>query len=114
MATLPDIKQSSSDPSYKPKLREVSLGDGYTLRSPDGLNHIRETHKLKWEGISRADRDTLMNFLERHGGYTPFDWTPFGETESRKWVCKAWGARRSSQGGVLYTVTATFTEDFAP
>lgn len=90
-------------------LNETSFGDGYTQSSPKGLNHIRRSISLKWEGLTVAQVKEIETFLVGQGGYKPFYFTHFSDGAQRKWTCKEW----TISFGAPPKVTATFQEDFS-
>jgi phage-related protein len=91
------------------KLLEADFGDGYTQGAPDGLNHIRRVLSLTWEMLLPAQMNEIVDFFTRHGGHTPFLYTPSNEGEPVKWKCKDWSDTRAGDG---MKVVATLREDF--
>lgn len=77
-------------------LNEASFGDGYTQSSPRGINHIRETILLRWDGISNEHMTQLRAFFFERGGWQAFLYQPYGSAAPIKWTCKEWGASASS------------------
>lgn len=90
-------------------LNKVSFGDGYTQASPKGLNHIRRTLTLKWDGLSPADAKSIEDFFVERGGYKPFLYMHHSDNVQRKWTCEQW----SGVSGTPSTFTATLKEDFS-
>lgn len=95
--------------SNKIKLREVEFGDGYTLASPAGLNHIRKQVSLKWDALSLGQVWALDAFFTGQGGNVPFYYTLHGEDTPRKWTCKEW----SFSDGTPATFSASLEENFS-
>jgi phage-related protein len=90
-------------------LNEVSFGDGYTLASPNGINHIRHKISLRWDGLTQAQHDELRAFFLALKGNQPFYYTHAGDGVLRKWTCKDW----SSTLGVPLKFTADLVENFS-
>lgn len=90
-------------------LNQVSFGDGYTLASPNGLNHIRQTVTLSWEGLTQAQKTAIETFLFARGGYKPFLYKPYGFSQALRWICAEW----SGSHGAPFTFTATLKQDFS-
>lgn len=106
----PEIAPSpGSQRTPEVKLRKSEFGDGYTQASPAGLNHIRRTLALKWDGVSPAQLAALNAFFEAQGGYKPFWYTHAPEGVQRKWTCDTWGVTY----GAPASFTATLREDFS-
>ncbi|WP_075214459.1 phage tail protein [Mongoliimonas terrestris] len=98
--------------TVKPKVKVLKseFGDGYTQRTRDGLNHIRQTVELVWSVLTRDEANQIIGFLHEHGGTTPFLWSYFGDTE-RKWTCDDWSTTPISGG--YWSVTAKLEQDFS-
>ncbi|MGI0119683.1 phage tail protein [Zooshikella sp. RANM57] len=112
METLPDIPVSyGSSASTEFRVLEANFGDGYTQRAADGINNIRDTWSVTWENRDTADIFTLVKFLKARGGFQAFYWTPPGEVEPRKWICKAFDGPTPA-GPDTYTLEASFKEVF--
>lgn len=96
----------------KPKLKllEVEFGDGYSQVTRDGMNHIRRTIDLRWELLLPAKEREFDAFFTRHGGDTPFWYTPSDETTPVRWTCKDWETRTSDDG--FREFTAKFEQSF--
>lgn len=90
------------------KLLKADFGDGYRLRAPDGLNHVRYVYQFVWEGRG-ADIDAILLFLHDHGGAKAFLYTPPGELLPKKFVCEEWGKTRNTP---LAKLTAKFIQVF--
>ena len=91
-------------------LNKAEFGDGYTQTSPKGINHIRRTLTLKWEGLLPEQAAALDSFFTGQGGYIPFYYRHPVEGVTRKWTCEEWG----STYGAPAKFTATLVECFAP
>lgn len=109
--TFTPVIQPSPGTSLTPEiaLHEVNFGDGYTLSSPNGINHIRHTVSLKWDGLTLAQHDSLRAFFLGQKGYLPFLYTHPSDAVLRKWTCKTW----SSSFGSPITFTADLVENFS-
>lgn len=90
-------------------LTRASFGDGYTQAAPKGLNHIRRTLSLKWDGLTPVQIAALESFMVEQGGYKPFYFTHLPEGVRRKWTCDTW----SASFGTPATFSCTLREDFS-
>lgn len=106
-------KAPSVGASTEPKISlfENEFGDGYTQRSPKGLNHVRETAELKFELLTASQSVAVRAFLQERGGYKPFLYTLPGETTPLRFICKKW--KRAFEEGDLQTITLTLEQDFS-
>lgn len=97
--------------AHKPqiKIREAEFGDGYSQPTPDGINHIRRTVSLKWDGLTYAQMKAINDFFVQQKGTIPFYYKPFGEEAPVKWTCQEW--TRNTDDGV-WKVTAALVESF--
>ncbi len=91
------------------KLLEAPFGDGYTQPTPAGLNHMRETLSLKWDGLLYEEMEDIYGFFVRHRGYLPFYYRPFGKGEHLKWTCKEF-SRDTDEG--IWRIQAKLVQSF--
>jgi phage-related protein len=96
--------------SFKPiiSLNEAEFGDGYTQSSPKGLNHIRDTITLQWDGVDMATAISITDFFKSQGGFKTFYYQPVGYTATQKWTCKEWSMSASAP----WKVTAKLEQSF--
>lgn len=92
------------------KVRRIDYGDGYSQRSPMGLNSMAQTWSITINPVLLEEWEALDAFFRSQGGYKAFLWTPAGETQPRKFTCETWAVAwdRSRFG----TFTATLQEVF--
>lgn len=90
--TFNPIVRPSPGSDFKPviSIRKAAFGDGYTQAAPAGLNHIRQTVSLKWDGLTEAQAASLRAFFESRKGVEPFFYRPYGIAEPVKWTCSDW------------------------
>lgn len=60
-------------------IREIHFGDGYKHISPAGINNKRRSLSLIFRGLTEADKEELVDFLDNLGGM-PFTIQPAGES----------------------------------
>lgn len=89
------------------KINKTQFGDGYAQRSPNGINN----KVLNWSGVKTGDFETMIDpiiqFLDEHGGVTPFLWTdPHGNTN--KYTCAEYTA--SQRKGNFWQITLKFEQ----
>ena len=111
MATFPP---SAPNPTYgttknsKPNIRIAQFGDGFQQRSTFGINQNLKVYNFTWSNISESDSDLIEDFLDARAGVENFDYTPAGESASKKMICREW------EKTIPYlnraTITATFEE----
>jgi phage-related protein len=115
---FPDHLLGTSSETYEPmqldetpKIQEAVFGDGYSQRSADGINNIKQVWRLSFTRRSGADVDGIYDFLRARGGVEHFLWTPRGEASPRKFICKTW--RRSyDHYDVVQGITFSLEEVF--
>ena len=66
----PDMEVNS-----QPSVREVRFGDGYSQRMAAGLNADLKTYSVTLS-VPREEATVLESFLEEHGCWKAFLWTP--------------------------------------
>ncbi|WP_414446860.1 phage tail protein [Burkholderia sp. 22PA0099] len=92
-------------------VRKAQFGDGYAQRAADGLNNVAAVFDLQFIGDA-AKITAIRAFLAERGGATSFSWKPPLEAAPLLFVCETWS--RPTVDGAIYTMTATFTQTFAP
>ena len=108
--TFPDIPPSyNSDLQASHDVIDVTFGDGYTQRAPNGINSKRSSYSLNWVGLTLSERDSIVDCLDRHRGVTDFYWTPWDDVQQR-WTCDTYNA--SPSPGNYYGISATFVKSF--
>lgn len=112
MAAFPSslpITIRPTNKSYKARILENKMGDGYTQRVQDGINNI--TREVSIELIGTATQiKVYSDFLELCGGATNFTWTPPGESTSLKWTCQEWDV--SYLANDMLTLKAKLRKEF--
>ena len=74
----------------------AEFSNGYTSAAPNGLNHIRQTVSLRWDGLTKAQYLEILFFFEERGGHKPFSYQPRGFAEPHKWTAPEWSGSDSS------------------
>ena len=96
MATFPDIPPDyGSGENLTQRMIEHGFGDGYTETAPDGINYNVREWNMKWNAISVADHDTIMDFLKDNP--QSFYFTPPRSTEQVR--VKLQGKVNSAEAG---------------
>lgn len=89
----------------------AQFGDGYTQSVGDGININKQSWPLEFVGRGDYIRP-IRAFLDRHGGYKAFEWTPplGGVT-----TCRApKGYSLKGHGADVWTLGVTFEEAPVP
>lgn len=112
MADLPTTVKPivSTNREVKTRHIEANFGDGYSQRAGDGINTIKDKWNVEWTALSQVNFDELNDFFEEKEGYKDFNWTPPGESTSKKFVCKNWNV--SHLGASLFNLSAQFDQVF--
>ena len=110
MADLPLQPTRASNRSVQPRFLKADLGDGYTQRSGDGIQTIKEMWSVTFEALDTTNANLLISFFEGLEGYQAFTWIPFRQTVTKKFICVSWS--ESFLGNSLTTVTAEFQQVF--
>ncbi|HGM7097124.1 phage tail protein [Stenotrophomonas maltophilia] len=91
-------------------VKGAPFGDGYTQRSPDGLNNETQKWPVSFVGYE-AQIKPILAFLRARKGAESFLWTPpLGE--EGLYVCTEYSP--TGHGGDLFTLAATFEQTFQP
>lgn len=111
MANLPSIRGTEVAKITNARILKTDFGDGYSQRALDGINAIVDEWSMSWV-VNSTDADTLTDFFEARGGHESFDWTPEGESVSKKWTCKSWTKEPMTTILNVWSITATFKQEF--
>lgn len=104
-------EQTSAAEEVKFRVLSAKFGDGYEQSAGDGINTRESSWALTFFG--RQDRiDAIKAFLDAHGGWRSFHWTPPGESAAIVVKCKAYSRPRG--GGAVWRLSATFEQGFRP
>lgn len=98
----------SSSAETKAYANIISFGDGYSQRTPKGLNNVANTLSLTFMP-SAAQWAAMDSFLRSKAGSTPFLFSYDGGAPLR-YICDTWKPQKT--GPDVYTVQATFTQVF--
>lgn len=94
--------------SHEPKILSAQFGNGYAQEAVDGLNADLMTLSLSWEALTPAEGQAVMDFFAGQKGILPFKFTLPGEDLPRKFKCKKWQRRFSTE--TLVDVSANWNE----
>ncbi|AWY19835.1 phage tail protein [Moraxella bovis] len=88
---------------------KTQFGDGYAQRVSHGINNKRKD----WSGNKTGDYKTVIkpieDFLDEHGGVTPFFWTdPHGKTA--KYICQDYDTKQRK--GNFWEIILKFEQVF--
>jgi len=94
--------------AIKLRTRSAVFGDGYRQVVGDGINGKSASWPITIISPA-AEMQAVTDFLDRHGGNVPFQWTPpYGDPAL--FTCDGYGPKRTA--GSLITITATFEQFF--
>lgn len=82
------------------------FGDGFSQEVSDGINPRMESWPLEFFG-TEAEIQPIVDFLDRHGGWKRFLWTPPAGKEQR-FKIKDGKHQRVPLGGGWFTLSVTF------
>ena len=99
------------NPRGRTKLRTLtaSFGDGYAQRAGDGINNKVQSWPLEFVGAASAV-SPIIEFLDRHGGFRSFLWTPPLGVAGRY---RAGEYETVALGAAMYSLSVTFEQTFS-
>lgn len=103
---------AGSGKEAKPAVLTASFGDRYSQRTGDGINPLPRDFAYRSIPLTPAQAAALDAFLAARKGYAPFLFTVPFEPKPRQFVCPTWRLDQASP--TLWTLTATFQENFDP
>ena len=75
---------------YKPRIAVSSFGDGYEQRVQFGINNNPQAWSLSFKSRLDAEANAIDAFLQAMGALQSFFWTPPGQTQPLKFICRNW------------------------
>lgn len=96
------ISQASSGTTSF-RLNIAQFGDGYSQRTPDGINYTMRKWVLIWDNLTSTELITVQTFIDTVGNGQYFTWTPPGFSTALKWILEG-ETRFSAKSGNLYGV----------
>ena len=116
MDRMPDVGLPDWGLGPKPSadVKKVKFGDGYELRRPSGLNHIRESYSPKWSHLTPETASMLYNWLKQRQDWKAFEWQVniYGSVSVIKVVCNSVNMVHDQYGNAV--VSAELVQDFNP
>lgn len=106
MAEFTFIPSRGFTAASTPKVNVSKFGDGYSQRTPSGINVIEQTWELSFQSIDVTTANAIEAFFVQRKGATPFSWLPTGEVSEVRVVCTKWNKTYDSH--LSSTITATF------
>lgn len=91
MITFSPPKPPILSPSVmrEPRVLTAKFGDGFSQRTGDGLNTLREMWSLVWIA-SHANITLIDDFFEDRAGVEAFLWIAPRDTVAKAWLCSKW------------------------
>jgi phage-related protein len=93
---------------------ESKFGDGYSQRIQVGMNANAQDWSLAFTNRSAEEATEIDEFLTERGGVESFDFTPPGEEDSIKVVCRTGQWSKVTVKHNLFTINAKFEQVFEP
>ena len=106
VGTFTWIPSYGSDNDSELLIREASFGDGYKLRTGNGINNIKDNWNLVFSNRSSTEKDAIKDFLRAHSGGLSFYWTPYNEQIAIIVFCKKWKIVASEYNS--FNISCTF------
>lgn len=104
---------SSCEESAEFQVDVMRFGDGYSQRSPQGINNGLRNWEVSFDDISLTDADAIVNFFRAKMGSVSFTFRPTGYAVDVHVVCPRYGKpflNRFKAGSMVYSVRASFEE----
>jgi phage-related protein len=85
----------------------ANFGDGYVQRSDHTMNCQVELYYVEFRNKTEAQTVDIKTFLEIHGGWAPFKWTPPDPWDDEgAFICENW--KVSFNEHTSYSIVAIF------
>lgn len=100
----------STAPRKNFRVLRADFGDGYSQRTPDGLNVQMEEWTMVWSNVTLAEKNVITNFIDSLQGVGAFYYTMPGESIQKVWSCDAITA--TPDGYNNFQLSATFKREY--
>lgn len=110
---LPDLIHPSSSKTVKHRTLKAQFGDGYSQRTPDGVNSQIENWAISWSAVNESEYSTIASALNSAGGAQVLTWTPPDSATAKKFLMED-GFNVTFHGADLFTVSCNLTQVFEP
>ena len=107
METLDAKPDTAPVPEIRHRTLSAKFGDGYEQAAGDGINTKVQRWPLTFSG-SKAEILAIQDFLDRHGGWKRFLWTP--PTQDAPIAVRAPAYSPVSQAFNVYTLSVTLEQ----
>ena len=97
---------------FAPSVLRNNYGDGYSQRTPDGLNTTLRKLSPRWENLTYDEASTMISFFVARRGVDPFYFQLPGAVTIRKWICTKWS--RTYTGETTCGIQAQWEEVVDP
>lgn len=106
---FPFVASYGSPTNLNPKVKQISFGDNFSQRFPDGLNSFLLEFDLTFENRDLAENTAINHFLMRRSGVESFFYTPPNPWNLTKiFICGSWTSVPVYQNN--YTLKIKLTE----
>lgn len=92
-------------------IKSASFGDGYEQRAASGLNSQRDVWDIRWIPLDSANANAVTAALDAVGGVDYLTWTPYGESEQKRFVVMP-ESRQVSWVAGLYRISCQIRQVF--
>jgi phage-related protein len=111
MAALPAIELGyGTQMSQDYRRKRIQMGDGYSVRSRDGLNAAPQQWSFTWDNIPKVQAEELRVFFEELGGVDIIEWTPLDQDTELKFTATNFQSQPTTFG--KRTCSVTLTQEF--
>jgi len=106
----PEKVSQSSTKQREIRLLKQDFGDGYSQRTPDGINYKKDIHSIVYENMSGTERNAIWAWISTVDDGTLFTYTRPGDTE-QKYIIEG-NISESVLAGDVYTINFTIKQVF--
>jgi phage-related protein len=85
---------------------ESQFGNGFSQRTPDGINNRIEEWSIIWENIRSSERDTILTALDSVGSWDYLTWG------TKKYIVTQDGYTITEKSGDIYDVSVALKQVF--
>ena len=104
------ISQASAKEVVR-NILESKFGNGYSQRTPNGINYKRDYISVVWDGLNSTDKGTIVAFLEAVSNGSVISWQSPYDASSKNYILEGdW--RLIDIGGNVYSISCKVKQVF--
>lgn len=87
MLPSPPYPDDSISHEWQPEVEVIKFGGGYSQRNVRGITPGNLSYTLKYQNLTKAERDIIYNFIVARKGSIGFGWKRLTDASAKIYIC---------------------------